>query len=340
MDEGVNPLLEQVLHLLPQEISAKIELLPVKAKQQLEEIRIRENRPLEIIIGQDHFFMNRNGELQQFIDYAYKPTSALCRRFLERITNYSLYSMEEQLKRGFITVTGGHRIGLAGRTILENGEVKGLRDITGFNIRIAREIKGTALPLMRKIINMHEQHVDSTLIIAPPQFGKTTLIRDIARCMSYGLYQPESDYAVYEPLPIRSKKVAIVDERSEIAACYKGVPTFDVGPRTDVMDACPKAEGMMMMIRSMSPEVIVVDEIGRAEDVRAIQEASHAGIKVIASIHGYHLEDVYKRQDLHALFGDGTFRYVIELKRDSEGFMHRVINVKQWLQQKQSVVHQ
>src|SRR5690606_18911172 len=159
----------------------------------------------------------------------YKPTHEVCRRFLERITNYSLYSMEEQLKRGYITVAGGHRIGLAGRTILEKGEVKGLRDITGFNIRIAREIKGTAVPLIKKLMDSTEQTVDSTLIIAPPQFGKTTLIRDIARCISYGINGQATDQALYvQHHHLKSKKVAIVDERSEIAACYKGVPTFDV----------------------------------------------------------------------------------------------------------------
>jgi len=327
-------MLEQVLHLLPQEIKTKIELLSRKAKQQLEEIRIRENRPLELIIGIEHFFINENGELQLFSERAYKPSNEVCRRFLERITNYSLYSMEEQLKRGYITVSGGHRIGLAGRTILEKGEVKGIRDITGFNIRIAREIKGTALPLIKKITNPKDQTVDSTLIIAPPQFGKTTLIRDIARCISYGINGPISDQALYEQPQLKSRKVAIVDERSEIAACYKGVPTFDVGPRTDVMDACPKAEGMMMMIRSMSPEVIIVDEIGRSEDALAIKEAAHAGIKVIATLHGYHLEDVYKRQMIQQLIEEETFRYAIELKRDEFGFMHRVINIKQWLKNK------
>lgn len=334
-------MLEQVLHLLPQEIKMRIELLSVKAKQQLEEIRIRENRPLELIIGTQHFFINESGELQFFPEQAYKPTHEVCRRFLERITNYSLYSMEEQLKRGYITVAGGHRIGLAGRTILDKGEVKGLRDITGFNIRIAREIKGTAFPLIKKLMDSTEQTVDSTLIIAPPQFGKTTLIRDIARCISYGINGQATDQALYvQQHHLKSKKVAIVDERSEIAACYRGVPTFDVGPRTDVMDACPKAEGIMMMIRSMSPEVIIVDEIGRHEDAQAIQEASHAGIKIIATVHGYHLDDIYKREMIKALIDKDTFRYAIELKRDELGFMHRVINIKQWLRQNNQFVHQ
>lgn len=314
-------------------------MLSEKAKQQLEEIRIRENRPLELLIGTEHFFVNQNGELQLFSEHAYRPSHDVCKRFLERITNYSLYSMEEQLKRGYITVTGGHRIGLAGRTILEKGEVKGIRDITGFNIRIAKEIRGTALSLIKKITSENKKTIESTLIIAPPQFGKTTLIRDMARCISYGVYEEQSDFAVYEQSLLTSKKVAIIDERSEIAACYKGVPTFDVGPRTDVMDACPKAEGIMMMIRSMSPEVMIVDEIGRAEDVYALQEASHAGIKMIATVHGYSLQDIYKRPLLKGLIDEQTFQYAIELKRDDHGFMHRVIPIKQWLKQLLTVTH-
>lgn len=314
-------------------------MLSEKAKQQLEEIRIRENRPLELLIGTEHFFVSQNGQLQMFSEQAYRPSHEVCKRFLERITNYSLYSMEEQLKRGYITVAGGHRIGLAGRTILEKGEVKGIRDITGFNIRIAKEIKGSAQSLIKKITSANKKTIDSTLIIAPPQFGKTTLIRDMARCISYGVYDEHSDLAVYGQQLLTSKKVAIIDERSEIAACYKGVPTFDVGPRTDVMDACPKAEGIMMMIRSMSPEVMIVDEIGRAEDVYALQEASHAGIKMIATVHGYSLQDVYKRPLLKGLIDEHTFQFAIELKRDEQGFMHRVIPIMQWMKQNIAVTH-
>ncbi|RLM59977.1 stage III sporulation protein AA, partial [Halorubrum sp. Atlit-9R] len=143
------------------------------------------------------------------------------------------------------------------RTILDNGSVRGIRDIGAFNIRVAREVIGASVHLLPKLVDRVRKTLHSTLILAPPQQGKTTLVRDIARSVSYGLWP------MHEGTGWQGRKVGIVDERSEIAACVRGIPTFDVGPRTDVMDACPKAEGMMMLLRSMSPEVLIADEIGR-----------------------------------------------------------------------------
>ena len=150
-----------------------------------------------------------------------------------------------------------------GKVVLDKGEIKTMRDISGFNIRIAREKKGVALPVLPYLLD--KGRYLNTLIISPPQCGKTTLLRDLARVISYG------------NVHLSGKKVSIVDERSEIAACVSGVPQRDVGPRTDVLDTCPKAEGIMMLIRSMSPDVIIADEIGRPEDVAAVGEHSMPG---------------------------------------------------------------
>ncbi|MFX3633607.1 MAG: stage III sporulation protein AA [Candidatus Pristimantibacillus sp.] len=313
-------MLDRVVHLLPLELKAVLERLPNAAIEQLEEIRIREGRPLEIGIRGQSRFAATDGTLRLTADGAYKPTADICRKLLERITNYSLYAMEEELKRGFITVAGGHRIGLAGRTVLDSGSVRGIRDIGAFNIRIAREVVGSANQLLPKLLDRNRKTIQSTLILAPPQQGKTTIVRDIARSVSYGLWG-QSHAAGWQ-----GRKVGIVDERSEIAACVRGIPTFDIGPRTDVMDACPKAEGMMMLLRSMSPEVMVADEIGRPEDGEAIREASHAGVSVIATAHAYDLQDARGRPVLRNLLEDGTFSLIVELRRTAEGFMHRVIS--------------
>lgn len=313
-------MLDRVVHLLPLELKAVLERLPNTAIEQLEEIRIREGRPLEIGIRGQSRFAATDGTLRLTADGAYKPTADICRKLLERITNYSLYAMEEELKRGFITVAGGHRIGLAGRTVLDSGSVRGIRDIGAFNIRIAREVVGSANQLLPKLLDRNRKTIHSTLILAPPQQGKTTIVRDIARSVSYGLWG-QSLAAGWQ-----GRKVGIVDERSEIAACVRGIPTFDIGPRTDVMDACPKAEGMMMLLRSMSPEVMVADEIGRPEDGEAIREASHAGVSVVATAHAYDLQDARGRPVLRNLLEDGTFSLIVELRRTAEGFMHRVIS--------------
>ncbi|MUT66740.1 stage III sporulation protein AA [Paenibacillus sp. NEAU-GSW1] len=315
-------MLNRVAHLLPVELKAVLERLPESMLEQLEEIRVREGRPLELGFRGQSRFAATDGTLRMSADGAFKPTGDLCRKLLEKITNYSLYAMEEELKRGFITVAGGHRIGLAGRTILDGGNVRGIRDIGAFNIRIAREVVGSANHLLPKLLDRSRKSIHSTLILAPPQQGKTTLIRDIARSVSYGLWG-HGEIAGWQ-----GRKVGIVDERSEIAACVRGIPTFDIGPRTDVMDACPKAEGMMMLLRSMSPEVIVADEIGRDEDGEAIREASHAGVSVIATAHAYDVPDALGRPVLRRLLEEGAFSQIVELRRSPSGFMHRIVNAE------------
>ncbi|WP_424766173.1 stage III sporulation protein AA [Paenibacillus sp. sgz302251] len=315
-------MLARVIHLLPLELKTLLERLPESIQEQLEEIRVREGRPLEIGFRGQSRFMTMDGSLRQTADGAYKPSADTCRKLLERITNYSLYAMEEELRRGFITVSGGHRIGLAGRTILDSGVVRGIRDIGAFNIRVAREVIGASALLLPKLLDRTRKTLHSSLILAPPQQGKTTLVRDIARSVSYGLWPP------LEANVWQGRKVGIVDERSEIAACVRGIPTFDVGPRTDVMDACPKAEGMMMLLRSMSPEVLIADEIGRPEDGEAIREASHAGISVVATAHAYDLQDARGRPVLRRLLDEGAFTQVVELKRTEHGIMHRVVSAE------------
>lgn len=312
-------MLERVTHLLPPEMAAVLGRLPDGVKDRLEEIRVREGRPLEIGFGGESRFAGEDGSLRHTPEQAYRPSSELCRKMLERMTNHSLYAMEEELRRGYITVSGGHRIGLCGRTVLERGTVRGIRDIGGFNIRIAREVVGAADGLLPQLADRTRGTIVSTLVLAPPQQGKTTLIRDLARSISYGLYAGSGG------MRREGRKVAIVDERSEIAACVRGVPTFDVGPRTDVMDACPKAEGMMMMLRSMSPDVLVVDEIGHAEDAAALREAVHAGVSVIATAHARDLQDARDRPALRELIEEGAFAAFIELRRTAEGFRSRVL---------------
>lgn len=310
-------MLDDVVQLLPLEIKKMIEKLPTQIKETIEEIRIRENRPLEITLLGGFYYVTEAGIHVKDSRVAFHPTAEQCRKLLEKVTNYSLYTMEEELRRGYITVAGGHRIGIVGRTILDGGVVRGIREIGGFNIRIAREVVGASKQLLPKLFHPIKGHLQSTLIISPPQQGKTTILRDMARQLSYG------DGSKRLPM-----KVGIVDERSEIAACVRGIPTFDVGPRTDVMDACPKAEGMMMLLRSMSPEVIIVDEIGRVEDTKAIREAAHSGVKVIATAHAYDVQEIAGRQEIMKLIEEKVFASIIELRRSEKGFMHRVVPIE------------
>ncbi|MDE3839548.1 stage III sporulation protein AA [Bacillus methanolicus] len=282
--------METVINFLPKSIAERLEQIPSFRQKEIEEIRVRINRPLEVTMKGTCMFLS----------YTVQPEDAL--QLLNKISGYSIYTLEEELKRGYITISGGHRVGLAGKVILENSQVKAIRDISSFNIRIARERIGIADRLVPFLFNNGWLH---TMIIGPPQTGKTTLLRDIARIISTG----------NEDLGFGASKVGVVDERSEIAGCVKGIPQLTFGNRIDVLDACPKAEGMMMMIRSMSPDVLVVDEIGREEDALAIMEAVNAGIKLIMTTHGSSLEEVRKRPSLKNILEQQIFQRFIELSR-------------------------
>ncbi|MBP1934173.1 stage III sporulation protein AA [Ammoniphilus resinae] len=288
----------QLIAILPGPIRHLLQGVAPNIQNQLEEIRIRREQPIELILGQGSRFVCSNGELTSHPAKGWKVNSLEMDKMTNLISQHSLYALEEELKRGYVTITGGHRIGISGKAILEKGEVRAIRDISSFNIRIAREMKGVALPIIPYLLG--QKKFLNTLIISPPQCGKTTLLRDLARTVSYG------------NVHMAGKKVAIVDERSEIAGSVGGIPQRDVGPRTDVLDACPKAEGIMMLIRSMSPEVIVCDEIGRPEDVVAIQEALNAGVSLITSVHGSNLADINRRPTIRQMIGQGMFhRYIL-----------------------------
>jgi stage III sporulation protein AA len=288
-----------VLDALPDNIKAMILGIPDSITRYMEEIRIRENRPLMIHSHGRDYFLCADGEVTSQITKAYIVTRADTKRVLGLISDYSIYAFEEELRNGYITLKGGHRVGLVGTTVLENGRVKTMKYVNSFNIRISREIKGVsnkALPFITK-----GNDVCHTLVISSPQMGKTTLLRDIARNLSNGFKS------------LKGKRVGIVDERSEIAGCYEGIPQKDVGCRTDILDACPKAEGIIMMIRSMSPDVIITDEIGRPEDASAIEDAMNAGIKIITSAHGSCLNEALARPFMSSLLSKRIFERILVL---------------------------
>ncbi|WP_409301612.1 stage III sporulation protein AA [Peribacillus sp. SCS-155] len=294
--------METVLALMPKKIKEILRTLPAVLADHMEEIRIRIGRPLEIAIAGEPRF------LPCIVD------SEDAAQLLSHLSQFSLYTLEEELKRGYITIAGGHRVGLAGKVILENGAVKAIRDISSFNIRIARQKIGAADSIIPHIYTADYHH---TLIVGAPQTGKTTMLRDIARFISSGSKDGK----------ITARKVGVVDERSEIAGCVYGIPQLTFGPRIDVLDSCPKAEGMMMLIRSMSPEVLVADEIGRIEDAAAVMEAVNAGIKLIISVHGHSVDDVKNRPNLAALFQQRVFERFIVMKLDnSYGRSFQILN--------------
>ncbi len=267
-------------------------------QEDLQEIRMRAERPLLVWYEGREYALTEDGRLTREPRQGCRVSQEDLRGTLECISGYSLYAFDEEMKQGFITVSGGHRVGLAGKIIMESGKIQSIRHISFLNIRLSHQVRGCADRVLPWVIDRGE--VCHTLIVSPPRCGKTTLLRDLIRQISDG-----SAYAA-------GRTVGVVDERSEIGGSCLGIPQNDLGMRTDVLDCCTKAEGMMMLLRSMAPQVIAVDEIGSERDSQAIESVIHCGCRLLATAHGTSLEDLRRRPLLARLLDEQVFeRYII-----------------------------
>ena len=280
----------QIFHILAKSVRSVVESETGDLKD-VQEIRLRTGQPLRMVCG------NRERVLPSE-EHPHIITKEEIRETMEYISHYSLYAYENELRQGFLTVEGGHRIGVAGKVIIEKEKVKNIQYISSVNIRVSHEMLGCADRLLPYITR--NRQVCHTLIISPPCCGKTTLIRDLIRQISDG-----NKY-------VKGCSVGVVDERSELGGCYMGVAQNHLGSRTDILDCCPKADGMIMLIRSMSPQVIAVDEIATAEDIHAIEYAMQCGCKLIASVHGLDMDEATRKPVLGELIRRRMFeRYVV-----------------------------
>lgn len=293
---------EEIKKVLPNNIYSLLEEFIEIGNVQ--EVRIKVNKPI---------LLNTNDN-EKIIDY--KPSIDEVKNILVRVSNYSLYAYEEEIKQGYITLKGGHRVGLAGECVMENGQVKTIKNITSLNIRICKEIKGCSRSLLPYLCE--DNRIFNTVIVSPPKCGKTTILRDLTRNISNGMYS----------LKLLGKKTVVVDERSEIAACFNGVPQLDVGIRTDVLDACFKSQGMIMAIRSLAPEVLICDEIGSDEDIKALNMAFSSGVNIITTLHGYDLNDILNRRIFKKLIEDSILEKVVILSnKKGIGTIDKIYNV-------------
>ncbi|MCI9338052.1 MAG: stage III sporulation protein AA [Lachnospiraceae bacterium] len=294
-----------ILRLFPSDSRA---LWQSVAKEQacIQEIRLRTGKPVIIHRKEREIFLTDQGEFSGNPARAHLTTDRELSRMLEHICHYSPYAFAEELRQGFITVAGGHRVGVAGQAVMEaDGRVRTFKNISYVNIRVSHQVKGaadTVLPDMYR-----DGELRSALIISPPGCGKTTLLRDLIRQISDG--------NAYGP----GMSVGVVDERSELAGSFQGKAQNDMGMRTDVLDGCPKEIGMLLLLRAMSPRVIAIDELGSEGELRALGQAAACGCRILATVHGEDRRDVEQRFGREAAFWERLFDLFLVLGKHSRG---------------------
>lgn len=262
-----------------------------KENNDLEEIRLRVNKPIILKYNMYDKVLN------------YMVTTEDILETVEHICESSIYAYQKQISCGYITIKGGHRIGITGSIVIENDKVINIKYISSLNFRIAREIIGASSNILPHILDKDNDSIYNTLIVSSPGAGKTTILRDIVRVLSDGTEE------------IKGKTVGVVDERGEIAASYKSIPQNDIGTRTDVMDNCSKQIGITMLVRSMAPEIVVCDEIGSMEDIDAIKYAVTSGVKGIFTAHGDTMINLKNNPALNKIMAANVFDKVIFLNK-------------------------
>lgn len=283
---------EQAAELLPARWQQAARRVPDFRKAQAEEFRLRAGRPMTLVTTEGELFVSDELPRQSV-------TQSDLEQLCDTVTGYSRYAASESMGKGYLVGRGGFRVGLCGTVVLRDGVGVNLRDISSASVRISRQTAGLCRDMTQLL--PEGESFQSTLIAAPPGAGKTTLLREMVAALSNGSE---------ERAPLR---VGIVDERGELAGMYRGVPQLDVGFHTDVLDGCPKALGIPMLMRSANPQVIAVDEITAEEDLAAMAAAANCGVALLATIHALDGEELRRKPLYPVLAASQVFRRLITI---------------------------
>ena len=297
--------IKSILPSISDGILNSFSFLPNEILKQITEIRIRKNLPLILVFGKNCLFITGRGKLlNHYSEQCYIVNDEEFDLIFRKLSNYSVHSVIDNLTKGFITADGGNRIGVSSTAVIKDKEITAVKEINSLNIRIANEIKDCS----RQILNLlYITSFPRMIGASAPSGGKTTFLRDFSRLLSGGF---NSKY----------RKVAIIDERNEIA--YKGANGInaDLGMNTDVLTGYPKSEGIEMAIRTLSPEMIVCDEISKSSEVAAMADGFLSGVRFAVSVHASSREEIMNKKIVRELIARNEFDYIVLLNDYTSDF--------------------